>query len=191
MARVPRAWLTPTVDPSTGPRGDVDVPEDAPCVGTAGRAVDYWSRRRIAADRYSHSRRAVGHSERVTEPDGWRVEGGPDVRTGNAAADFARDAISAGQTYIRFVRSEEQSLTFGTNGARVALVLWSREGHDEGMQAIEPAAGQGSQDGYVLENGQRDNYPDRDTVSVDRAIEAVRHIVDSNTPDPRLQWRSW
>lgn len=60
-----------------------------------------------------------------------------------------------------------------------------------GVQAIDPTAGEGSQSGYVLSNGQDDTYADCQTVTLDRAIEAVRNIVDHVTPDPRIQWRSW
>jgi hypothetical protein len=127
----------------------------------------------------------------VAIPDGWRVDGEPNALTGNDAADVARDAINAGQTYIRFARSEEQSLTLGTNGVRAMLVLWGRAGHDEGLQAIDPTAGDDSQGGYILENGQHDSYADRETVPLDQAIEAVRYIVDNATPDPRIQWRDW
>lgn len=123
--------------------------------------------------------------------DGWRVEGGPDVLTGNTAADFAREAINAGQTHIRFVSSERQSLTLETNGVRVMLILWGREGDDKGLQAIDPTAGNGSQGGYVLDNGQHDTYADRATVPLDQAIEAVRHIIENAAPDPRIEWKGW
>ena len=123
--------------------------------------------------------------------DSWRVEGGPEVPTGNAAADLVREATNAGQTHIQFVRSETQSLTLDTNGVRVMLVLWRQDGDDEGLHAIDTTAGDGSQGGYVLGNGQDDTYADRETVTLDRAVEAVRHIVDNSTPDPRLEWRSW
>ncbi|MGW3248546.1 hypothetical protein [Streptomyces sp. NPDC001070] len=71
--------------------------------------------------------------------------------------------------------SSGRLLGFVTNTERAMVVLLEAEG-DAGEHAVDPGAG-GSSGGFVLSNGQHDEYPDEDTVPLDEAFRIVRHIV--------------
>ena len=97
----------------------------------------------------------------------------------------------AGRRDVSFIRGVDRSLQVVTNGQRAMVVLWSREGFDEGIYAVDPSASDNSHDGFILENGQADSYAGNETVPLDQALEAVRYAIDHDEPDPRLQWLRW
>src|SRR5690242_13079122 len=60
-----------------------------------------------------------------------------------------------------------RSLAFVTNTDRAMVMLLEAEG-DPGEHAVEPGA-VGSSEGFLLSNGQHDEYPDEDTVPIGEA----------------------
>ncbi|WP_235968214.1 hypothetical protein [Streptomyces mesophilus] len=73
-----------------------------------------------------------------------------------------------------------------TNGERAMVVL--AEGPDDaGEHAVDPEA-EGSSEGFVLSNGQHDEYPDRDTVRIDVAYGLTERIVATGSWPRDAQW---
>jgi hypothetical protein len=110
---------------------------------------------------------------------------------GDEAVLLVAESVAAGQLMIWFDHPEDKSLSLVTNGRRAMVTVWGRRGYDEGVNAVDPDAGDGEQGGYVLDNGQDDSYPDASTVELEKAIEAVRYVIDQGVPDPRLHWHCW
>jgi hypothetical protein len=127
----------------------------------------------------------------VSQDGGWRVPGSGRAVTGDEAARLVQESVKSGQLEVWFEHGKEKSLSLITNGRRAMVVLWGRLGYDEGVFAVDAAAGDAEHGGYVLQNGQHDSYPDNQTVPLDSAIEAVRYIVDHGDPDPRRRWQAW
>lgn len=67
------------------------------------------------------------------------------------------------------------SLAFVTNTERAMVLLLDGAG-DAGEHAVDPGAEDRSE-GFVLANGQHDQYPDADTGPVADAFGVVRHVV--------------
>ncbi|MGX1267288.1 hypothetical protein [Streptomyces phaeoluteigriseus] len=64
-----------------------------------------------------------------------------------------------------------------TNTERAMVILVEAEG-DPGEHAVDPEA-EGTSDGFVLSNGQHDEYPDEDTVPIREAFRLVANIVST------------
>ena len=73
-----------------------------------------------------------------------------------------------------------------TNRER-AMVMLLAGPEDAGGHAVDPSA-TGTSGGYLLDNGQEDEYADGDTVPLDEALRVVDHIVVHGTP-PLERWR--
>jgi hypothetical protein len=58
---------------------------------------------------------------------------------------------------------------------------------DPGEHAVDPGAG-GSSKGFVLANGQHDEYPDKDTLPLAGALQVVQHILTRGVPPPPAVW---
>lgn len=72
-----------------------------------------------------------------------------------------------------------------TNRRRVMVML--TEPGDSAGHATDAHA-EGTSDGYVLDNGQEDEYPDRDTVTIPDALTLIGHILSNGTP-PQDGWQ--
>ena len=72
------------------------------------------------------------------------------------------------------------------NGKR-AMVMLLEEPGDSGAHAVDPGA-TGASGGFVLDNGQVDEYPNRDTVPWARAKAVIRRIVATGDP-PDSGWQ--
>ncbi|MFE7243821.1 hypothetical protein [Streptomyces sp. NPDC057580] len=82
--------------------------------------------------------------------------------------------------------STERHLAVVTNTERAMVILLDGEG-DPGAHASDPGAEDWS-DGFILENGQNDEYPDEDTVLLSEAFRIVRHIIVKGTPPADAAW---
>ncbi|MFC5744949.1 hypothetical protein [Actinomadura rugatobispora] len=58
---------------------------------------------------------------------------------------------------------------------------------DAGEHASDSGAA-GWSDGFVLENGQHDEYPDEATVPLEEAFRIVGHILTVGSPPPDADW---
>ncbi|MFI7322753.1 hypothetical protein [Streptomyces venezuelae] len=73
-----------------------------------------------------------------------------------------------------------------TNTER-AMVMLLEGGDDPGEHAVDPGA-EGSSDGFVLRNGQNDEYLDEDTVPIREAFRLVEQIVGTGYWPADARW---
>ncbi|MEW5659848.1 hypothetical protein ABGT92_31620 [Streptomyces cinereoruber] len=66
------------------------------------------------------------------------------------------------------------------------VMLLDDEG-DPGEHAVDPGA-QGASDGFVLSNGQDDEYLNEDTVPIDEAFRLVKQIVVTGSWPADARW---
>ncbi|MFF3355367.1 hypothetical protein ACFYWN_22630 [Streptomyces sp. NPDC002917] len=97
-----------------------------------------------------------------------------------------RARIADGLLETWLTSSSGRSLAFVTNTERAMVVLLEGEG-DPGEHAVDPGA-DGSSEGFVLSNGQHDEYPDEDTVPLDEAFRIIDHIVSKGSRPPNARW---
>ncbi|WP_200146747.1 MULTISPECIES: hypothetical protein [Streptomyces] len=94
--------------------------------------------------------------------------------------------IDGGQLETWLISSSGRSLAFVTNAERAMVMLLEDEG-DPGEHAVDPGA-QGSSGGFVLSNGQDDEYPDEDTVPLREAFRLVKQIVGTGSWPADARW---
>ncbi|KOU21792.1 hypothetical protein ADK51_21830 [Streptomyces sp. WM6368] len=97
-----------------------------------------------------------------------------------------RSRIGSGQSETWLTSSSGRMLAFVTNAERAMVMLLEEEG-DPGEHAVDPGA-QGSSDGFVLSDGQKDKYPDEDTVPIGEAFRLVEHIVGTGSWPADARW---
>ncbi|MFF2945602.1 hypothetical protein ACFVSQ_37775 [Streptomyces niveus] len=97
-----------------------------------------------------------------------------------------RSRIDSGQLETWLTSSSGRSLAFVTNTERAMVMLLEDEG-DSGEHAVDPGA-EGSSDGFVLSNGQDDEYPDEDTVPIREAFRLVKQIVATGSWPTDAHW---
>lgn len=118
--------------------------------------------------------------------ESWRLDDGgaigPDAVVGELRARIGRGTL---ETWL--TSSSGRLLAVVTNTRRAMVMLLDGEG-DPGEHAVAPGA-DGWSDGFVLSNGQDDEYPDEDTVPLAEAFRIVRHIVAHGTPPENAPWK--
>jgi hypothetical protein len=97
-----------------------------------------------------------------------------------------RARIDSGQLETWLISSSGRSLAFVTNTERAMVMLLEEEG-DPGEHAVDPGC-EGSSGGFVLSNGQHDEYPDQDTVPIGEAFRLVEHIVGTGSWPADARW---
>ncbi|MFH8805555.1 hypothetical protein ACH4F6_39475 [Streptomyces sp. NPDC017936] len=119
--------------------------------------------------------------------ESWVIAGDAPVRVScETVLDTLRARIDSGRLETWWTSSAGRSLAFVTNTERAMVMLLEGEG-DPGEHAVDPQA-EGSSDGFVLSNGQHDEYPDHDTVRIDEAFRCVRHIVSTGVWPADARW---
>ncbi|AQU70997.1 hypothetical protein BBN63_17685 [Streptomyces niveus] len=98
-----------------------------------------------------------------------------------------RRRIAGGAFESWLAGSSGRLLAVVTNAERAMVMLLDGEG-DPGEHATYPGA-EGRSDGFVLANGQSDEYPDEDTVPLEEALRIVRHILATGGPPTDAPWR--
>lgn len=119
--------------------------------------------------------------------ESWRLDDGGAIGP-NAAVDELRARIGRGTLETWLTSSSGRLLAVVTNTRRAMVMLLDGEG-DPGEHAVAPGA-DGWSDGFVLSNGQDDEYPDEDTVPLAEAFRIVRHIVAHGTPPEDAPWKA-
>lgn len=106
------------------------------------------------------------------------------------AADEALDVlcrrIAEGRLESWLASSSGRLLAVVTNTERMMVMRLNDEG-DPGEHAVSPGA-EGRSRGFVLTNGQDDEYADEDTVPPPEAFRIVRHILTEGSPPPDAAW---
>ena len=105
----------------------------------------------------------------------------------DAAVDELRARIGRGALESWLTSSSGRLLAVVTNMRRAMVMLLDGEG-DPGEHAADPGA-DGWSTGFVLSNGQDDEYPDEDTVPLPEAFRIVRHILAHGTPPEDAPWK--
>lgn len=112
-------------------------------------------------------------------------EGAPPVSAEEAVDELGR-RIADGELESWLTSSLGRSLAVVTNTERAMVMLLDGE-DDPGEHASDPGAEDWS-DGFILENGQSDEYPDEDTVLLGEAFRIVRHILTHGIPPTDAAW---
>ncbi|MFI8389460.1 hypothetical protein [Streptomyces sp. NPDC085540] len=99
--------------------------------------------------------------------------------------ETVRARIGSDRLETWLTSSSGQSLTFVTNTQRAMVVLFDGEYGEQ--HAVDPGAS-GSSEGFVLSNGQDDEYPDEDTVPIGEAFRLVEHIVSTGSWPADARW---
>ncbi|NEA22857.1 hypothetical protein [Actinomadura bangladeshensis] len=120
-------------------------------------------------------------------PESWRLDDGGAIGP-DAVVDELLARIGRGTLETWLTSSSGRLLAVVTNTRRAMVMLPDGEG-DPGEHAVAPGAG-GWSDGFVLSNGQDDEYPDEDTVPLAEAFRIVRHIVAHGTPPEDAPWKT-
>ncbi len=110
----------------------------------------------------------------------------PVVVSSETVLGALRSRIDSGQRETWLTSSSGRSLAFVTNTERAMVVLLEEEG-DPGEHAVDPGA-QGSSDGFVLSNGQDDEYSNEDTVPIHEAFRLVKQIVKTGSWPKDARW---
>ncbi|WP_454325494.1 hypothetical protein [Streptomyces glaucescens] len=97
-----------------------------------------------------------------------------------------RSRIDSRQLETWLTSSSGRTLAFVTNTERAMVMLLEEEG-DPGEHAVDPGA-QGASEGFVLSNGQDDEYPNEDTVPIGEAFGLVEHIVATGSWPADARW---
>lgn len=105
----------------------------------------------------------------------------------NQIADLLAVRLTEGQMTTWFDLGSDRSLVFASNGVRAMVLLFIGDG-DVGEHAISLGE-TGSSDGYVLENGQPDTYPDADTVPIAEAYAIVASFIADGKPPASTTWQ--
>ncbi|MFF4341839.1 hypothetical protein ACFY00_18125 [Kitasatospora sp. NPDC001540] len=117
----------------------------------------------------------------------WVVDDGSRASVSSEGVlEALRSRIADGRFETWLTSSSGRSLAFVTNTQRAMVVLLEAEG-DPGEHAVDPGS-DGSSDGFVLSDGQHDEYPDQDTVPIGEAFRLVEHVVGTGSWPADAQW---
>ncbi|WP_033223003.1 hypothetical protein [Kitasatospora phosalacinea] len=118
--------------------------------------------------------------------ESWAFDDSTAVTSAGAALQKLHERIAAGHLESWLSSSTGRSLGLITNTEQAMILLLDGE-DDPGEHAVDPGA-TGQSSGFVLANGQQDDYPDRDTVSLAQALQAVSHILTTGDPPTDTAW---
>jgi hypothetical protein len=127
----------------------------------------------------------TGQSERVREV--WKLQGD----------DAGLDGRTAAELVVARLERDVRTTWFESDRGRIACLVTNRERallmvldhvEDAGEHLVDEASDEVESTGYVLENGQVDDYADRDTVPLASALAALREVIDA---DPAVAARPW
>ncbi|MEU6210839.1 hypothetical protein ABZ891_13085 [Streptomyces sp. NPDC047023] len=112
--------------------------------------------------------------------ESWVInDDGPVPVLSAGVVEALRSRIASGQLETWLTSSSGRLLAFVTNAERAMVVLLEGE-DDPGEHAVDPGTA-GSSDGFILSNGQGDEYPDEDTVPIRAAFRIVEHIIGTGS----------
>jgi hypothetical protein len=118
----------------------------------------------------------------------WHLEGEREPVGASGIAETIESRISQGTMTTCLESSRGRTIHLVSNGSRAMVMLLEHSDGDPGEHAIDPA-GVGTSGGFVLENGQVDEYADRDTVPMGEALRIVAHLVAEGAPPADASWQ--
>ncbi|MFF8580918.1 hypothetical protein ACF05R_19580 [Streptomyces albidoflavus] len=119
--------------------------------------------------------------------ESWVINDDSPVPVSSAGVvEALRSRIDSGQLEVWLTSSSGRLLAFMTNTERAMVMLLDDEG-DPGEHAVDPGTARSS-DGFILSNGQGDEYPDEDTVPIGEALRLVEHVVGTGSWPAEARW---
>ncbi|MFJ8670274.1 hypothetical protein [Streptomyces sp. NPDC093600] len=119
--------------------------------------------------------------------ESWVIDDGSTVPApSEVVLETLRARVDRGLLETWLTSSSGRLLAFVTNSERAMVMLLDGEG-DPGEHAVAPGA-EGSSEGFVLSNGQHDEYLDKDTVPIGEAFRLVEHIVSTGSWPADARW---
>ncbi|MER5465511.1 hypothetical protein ABT010_33445 [Streptomyces sp. NPDC002668] len=118
--------------------------------------------------------------------ESWIFSDGTVPASPAAALAVLRERIAAGQLETWLTSSRGRSLAVVTNAKRAMVMLLDDEA-EPGEHAVTPEAA-GRSKGFILANGQHDEYPDEDTAPLADALRIVDHILTAGAPPGDTAW---
>jgi hypothetical protein len=118
----------------------------------------------------------------------WHIADQPGPVEADSIAQSIERRLSQGTMTTWLESSRGRMISVVSNGSRAMVMLLQHSNGDPGEHAIDPA-GVGSSGGFVLENGQIDEYPDRDTVPMEHALRIVTYLVAEGVPPSDASWQ--
>ncbi|MGP3737603.1 hypothetical protein ACTWJ9_31290 (plasmid) [Streptomyces sp. GDS52] len=118
--------------------------------------------------------------------ESWTLDDGTAPASPAAVLALLRERIADGQLETLLTSSRGRSLAVITNTERAMVMLLDDES-DPGEHAVTLEAA-GSSGGFVLANGQNDEYPDKDTVPLTEALRIISHILAAGAPPADAAW---
>lgn len=103
-----------------------------------------------------------------------------ETATATNVADILAHRVSRGIRFLNLESSSGRILYMVTNTERVMVMLLD-DPEDSGWHATSPGSTAIST-GYIIEDGQNDEYADADTVPLDRGLEVIRQILRTGQP---------
>ena len=119
--------------------------------------------------------------------EAWRLSDEPRPVAADSVVEAIEGRVSAGTMTTWLESSRGRKVALVCNGARAMVMLMEHDG-DPGQHAVDPS-GVGSSDGYLLENGQADEYFDRDTVPLAVALRIIAYLVSTGVPPKDVPWQ--
>ncbi|MFJ6016684.1 hypothetical protein [Streptomyces sp. NPDC092952] len=118
--------------------------------------------------------------------ESWVLAGGAAVVSAGNVTELLRARITGGALESVLESASGRTLFVVSNTGRAMVMLLEHPG-DPGEHATDPGA-EGWSDGYVLANGQEDEYPDADTVPLAEGLRIVRHLLATGRPPSDASW---
>lgn len=132
---------------------------------------------------------SLGSVREIVVPviESWVINGDRPVPVSSEVVlEALRSRIDGGQLETWLTSSSGRSLVFVTNTERAMVMLLEDEG-DPGEHAVDPGA-EGASDGFVLSNGQDDEYANEDTVLLGVALGLVEQIIGMGSWPADARW---
>ncbi|MFF0445259.1 hypothetical protein ACFYT4_02375 [Streptomyces sp. NPDC004609] len=118
--------------------------------------------------------------------ESWVFKDGAAPVSCEVALETLRTRMAEGALETWLTSSRGRLLAFVTNTERAMVMLLDGVG-DPGEHAVDPGA-DGWSDGFVLANGQDDEYPDHDTVPIEEAFRIVAGVLTTGAPPSDAAW---
>ncbi|WP_405728930.1 hypothetical protein OG607_27485 [Streptomyces sp. NBC_01537] len=118
--------------------------------------------------------------------ESWVFSDASEAMSSEAVLERLRGRIVGGQLEAWLTSSSGRLLAIVTNTERAMVMLLDGEG-DPGEHAVDPGA-DGWSIGFVLANGQHDEYPNEDTVPLEEAFRILGRIITEGSPPSDAAW---
>ena len=116
----------------------------------------------------------------------WEIGDDCTVLVSSEVVAILQARVGDGRLETWLTSSRGRLVAFVTNTERAMVMLIAEEG-DPGEHAVDPRA-EGMSGGFVLSNGQHDEYLNRDTMPLDEALRIVEHIVGNGSWPSDAHW---